>query len=96
MEIEELIRSHPSVRDVAVVGYPDERLGERACACVVMEDGNELSAPAMLEFLLEAGLTKQKLPERWLRVDHIPLSSVGKPLKAELRKLVNGTDTRAP
>src|SRR3546814_18743987 len=41
VEIEELLRGHPAVRDVAVVGYPDERLGERACACVLLGDSSE-------------------------------------------------------
>jgi acyl-CoA synthetase (AMP-forming)/AMP-acid ligase II len=88
VEIEDLIRSHPSVRDVAVVGYPDERLGERACACVVLNEGAEFSMATMVEFLLTSGLTKQKLPERYVEVAEIPLSDVGKPLKAELRKLI--------
>src|SRR3546814_20645184 len=39
VEIEELLRGHPAVRDEAVVGYPDDRLGEGACACVVIEAG---------------------------------------------------------
>lgn len=88
VEIEDLIRTHPSVRDVAVVGYPDERLGERACACVVLAAGATFSLAAMVEFLLAAGLTKQKLPEYYLEVPEIPLSDVGKPLKAKLRELL--------
>jgi len=42
----------------------------------------------MVEFLLAAGLTKQKLPEYYLEVAEIPLSDVGKPLKAKLRELL--------
>src|SRR3546814_921471 len=89
VEIEELLRGHPAVRDVAVVGYPDERLGERACACVVLEDGACFSFDEMVDHLEAQGLTRHKFPERYLEVQSIPLSSVGKPLKSELRELIS-------
>lgn len=41
-EIENLLNQHPAVAAVAIVGYPDARLGERACACVVLLPGTAL------------------------------------------------------
>ncbi|MGC5204397.1 AMP-binding enzyme, partial [Klebsiella pneumoniae] len=42
IEIEQLMYRHPAVQEVAIVGVPDERLGERACACVVLREGASL------------------------------------------------------
>jgi hypothetical protein len=81
---------HPAVREVAVVGYPDERLGERVCACVAPHPGSELSLAEIVAFLDAKGLSKHKLPEHYLEIDAIPLSDVGKPLKSKLRELLGG------
>src|SRR3546814_20469776 len=60
VEIEELLRGNPAVRDVAVVGYPDERLGERACEGVVLADGAGFSFGSGCETMEEQGLTRKK------------------------------------
>jgi acyl-CoA synthetase (AMP-forming)/AMP-acid ligase II len=86
VEVEELIRQHEQVRDVAVVGYPDERFGERACAFLLVKDGIELGLDRVAPFLLEFGLSKEKLPERVICVTELPRSPDGKILKAELRQ----------
>ena len=69
-ELEHLLHLHPKVRDVAVIGVPDELTGERACAVVVPTDP---AAPPRLDelgaHLLAAGLSKRKLPERLELVD---------------------------
>jgi non-ribosomal peptide synthetase component E (peptide arylation enzyme) len=88
-EVENLIRRHPAVADVAVVAMPDEMLIERACAYLVARAG--MSAPdvkALANFLGETGLAKFKFPERVELVDAFPVTRVGKLDKAELRRRI--------
>jgi acyl-coenzyme A synthetase/AMP-(fatty) acid ligase len=88
-EIEEFLADHPAVAAVAVVGYPDARLGERCCAVVATADG---AAPPALDdlcsFLRERGVATFQLPERLQLVDALPVTPTGKVKKAELRALV--------
>jgi acyl-CoA synthetase len=88
VEIEELLREHPAVAEAAVVGYADETLGERICACVALRDGHAFSMEDMTTFLLGKGLSRTKVPERLLEVDRIPMSDVGKPLKSKIREML--------
>lgn len=83
-EIENLILQHPSVDNVACVPYPDERLGERMCACVELRPGTELELADLVDFLLGYELAKYKLPERLEVYDAFPLSNVGKVSKKDL------------
>ncbi|HEV3226297.1 MAG TPA: AMP-binding protein [Acidimicrobiales bacterium] len=85
-ELEDNLFAHPKVADVAVIGLPDERTGERACAVVVAADAGD--APTLDElcaYLLERGLMKQKLPEQLEFIDALPRNPTGKVLKFELR-----------
>jgi acyl-CoA synthetase (AMP-forming)/AMP-acid ligase II len=87
-ELEDLLFTHPKVADVAVIGLPDARTGERACAVVVAAadpaDGPP-TLPELCEFLLAAGLMKQKLPEQLELVAALPRNPTGKIVKFELR-----------
>jgi salicylate---[aryl-carrier protein] ligase len=88
-EVENLIRSHPAVADVAVVAMPDELLIERACAYLVPRAGQ--AAPdvkALGRFLEDKGLAKFKFPERIEPLDAFPVTRVGKLDKAELRRRI--------
>ncbi|WP_051247589.1 AMP-binding protein [Nocardioides halotolerans] len=88
-EVEELLLAHPSVKDVALVGMPDPRLGERACAFVVPTPGSAPTLDELCGFLRdERGISVQKLPERLEVVDHLPVSATGKVQKVELRERV--------
>ena len=51
MEIETLLYKHPAINQVAIVAYPDERLGERGCAIVVPKPGQAIDLAAMVDFL---------------------------------------------
>lgn len=85
-ELEDILFTHPKVTDVAVVGLPDARTGERACAVVVPASADD--APTLAELchhLLEQGLMKQKLPEQLELVDALPRNPTGKVVKFELR-----------
>jgi cyclohexanecarboxylate-CoA ligase len=91
VEIETLIYQHPDVLDVAVVGYPDDRLGERACAVVVCRPETRMDLPRLSDFLLAQGMSKHFLPERIELVPALPKTMSGKIKKAELRQwLVDG------
>jgi acyl-coenzyme A synthetase/AMP-(fatty) acid ligase len=85
-ELEDLLGEHPAVASVAVVGYPDDRLGERVCAYVVPAAGAE--APTLEElndFLRERKLATQKLPERLEVTTALPMTATGKVQKHVLR-----------
>ena len=68
-EIEQLIYTHPSVDDVAIVAMPDERLGERACAFVTLVPGSKLSFSGLQRFLDEHEVSKHYWPERLEVID---------------------------
>jgi non-ribosomal peptide synthetase component E (peptide arylation enzyme) len=84
LEIETQLAEHPGVSEAAVVGYPDGRLGERACAFVVPSPGAMPSLAELSEFLLACGMAKYKLPERLEIVDALPRTPVGKVHKPTL------------
>ncbi|GAA0257785.1 cyclohexanecarboxylate-CoA ligase [Cryptosporangium japonicum] len=82
-EIEDYLLDHPAIRDVAVVGVPDDVLGERACAFVVT--AAPLTLAELSEFLLARRIAKHKLPEYVLVVDGLPRTPSGKIQKFRLR-----------
>jgi len=85
-EVEDLLFEHPQVGDVAVVGLPDDRTGERVLAVVVTAEGQEpISFETMKEHLLGKGLRKQALPEQLEFLDILPRNPTGKVVKYELR-----------
>jgi cyclohexanecarboxylate-CoA ligase len=83
-EVEEMLALFPEIDRAAVVGLPDERLGERMCACVVLHAGANLDLPTMVGRLSEAGLATYKLPERLELVDSLPTTASGKITKHEI------------
>ncbi len=89
-EVENLILAHPDVREAAVVGYPDEVMGERVCACVVPRDGRTLTLDGIKDFLRDVQrVAVFKLPEKMLVLDTLPRNPVGKILKRALREQVS-------
>lgn len=89
VEVENLLYQHPSVAQVAIVAYPDDRLGERACAVVVLQQGADFTFDEMIEFLTEAELAKNYLPERLRILDEMPTTPSGKIQKFKLRDVVS-------
>ena len=77
-EIESLLHMHPAIETAAVVGMPDVRLGERACAYVVLKPGQILAFDEMVTFLKGLGAGVLLLPERLEIVKRLPLTAAGK------------------
>lgn len=85
-EIEDILHDHPDVESIAVVAMPDERLGERPCAYVVVPtSGPTPTLEALTSFLEDAGLDRHKHPERLEVVDELPMTATGKIQKYRLR-----------
>ena len=85
-EVELLVAGHPAVAEIALVGMPDPRLGERSCAYVVPQDPQSPPTIADIRAYLEAaGLAKYKWPERLEIIDALPRTQVGKVSKVTLR-----------
>jgi len=85
-EIEEVIESMPEVREAAVVGIPDEEFGESVKACVVLEDGAELSTEEVIAYCRER-LASFKKPKQVEFLNALPKNAMGKIMKEELRKV---------
>ncbi|MBN8962413.1 MAG: AMP-binding protein [Rhizobiales bacterium] len=86
-EIENLLYKHPSVAAVAVVGYPDARLGERGCAFVVPRPGTEIDLASVQDYLRDARMAKQFWPERVEIVAELPRTASGKIQKFRLKEI---------
>ena len=90
-EVEDALFTHPKIAEAAVVGLPDDRSGERACAVVVPVDP---AVPPTLEelsdYLIGAGLMIHKVPEQLEIVAELPRNPSGKVLKHELRNHYSG------
>lgn len=85
VEVEALLYKHPAVAMVAIVAYPDARLGERACAFVVPKPGEHFDFEEMAAFLERQQLARQYFPERLEVVEALPATASGKIQKFALR-----------
>ncbi len=85
-EIEEVLYSHPSVNEAAVVGMPDEVYGENIKAFIVLAQGKEASAEEIIAYCQEK-LKRFKSPKEVVFLEALPKSLVGKILRKELRKM---------
>lgn len=88
LEVEGLLRTHPSIIDCAVVGVPDATWGEEVVAVVVTADP-ELTIDAVRDFARDH-LAPYKLPRRLVRVDELPRNAMGKTVKPELKAMLSG------
>jgi cyclohexanecarboxylate-CoA ligase len=87
-EIEDLLLRHPQVRGVVLVGLPDPRLGEIACACVIPESGELLTLEQVRAFLSNERVTRSFWPERVECMDEFPMTPSGKVQKFRLREML--------
>ena len=93
-EIEQVISKHPAVQECAVIGIPDDKWGE-AVKAVVQLKPNGVCAPDELLALVKSELGSVKTPKSIDFIDQLPRSTVGKVLKAEIRKPYWGGQARA-
>lgn len=84
-EIENYLLRHESLHDVAIISVPDEYLGERSCAVVVIRTGSNVKALDLKYFLRSLGLADFKLPDRIYFVNELPKTPAGKVDKKKLR-----------
>ena len=91
-EVEALLGQHPEVKDVAVVGLPDDKWGERVAAAVVRREGSELSAEALIDWTRDR-LAGFKRPRQvvFLATDEMPRNATGKILHRVLRDILSDT-----
>ena len=85
-EIEEFIYTHPDVKDVQVVGVPDEKYGEEAMAWIVLKDGKSMDEKTMHDYIA-SHMARHKIPRYIKFVDDFPMNAAGKVLKYRMREM---------
>ena len=88
VQIEDFLRTHPAIRDAAVIGLPDQRLGEIAAAIISVKNGMELSDAEVESFCL--ALPRYKRPRKIIFAD-VPRNPTGKIEKPKLRQIYGGS-----
>ena len=91
-EVEDLLADHPGIAEIAVVGLPDERTGERACAVIVPAGAARPDVASLLALLESKGVAKFKVPEQVVIWDALPKNDAGKILKHQIRVALTKVD----
>ncbi|GLZ42191.1 AMP-binding protein [Actinokineospora sp. NBRC 105648] len=89
-ELEDLLLAHPAVAQAAVIGLPDELLGEQVCAVIVASEQGPPKLKVLKAHLVALGVARFKLPDRLVVLDEFPLTAVGKISKRELVERLSG------
>jgi 3-phosphoshikimate 1-carboxyvinyltransferase len=89
-EMEQLLSDHPAIAEIAIVAMPDPRLGERACAFVVLRKNSRLDFDQMQHYLYACQASKYFWPERLEIVESLPRTPSGKIQKYRLREMAQG------
>ena len=84
-EIEEFIYTHPKVKDVQVIGVPDEQYGEEIMACIILKDGEEMTEAEMKAYINDH-MARHKVPRYIDFVTEFPMNVAGKILKYKMRE----------
>ncbi len=85
MEIEEFIYTNPKVKDVQVIGVPDQQYGEEIMACVILKEGETMTEEELKDFV-RTHMAKHKTPKYVDFVDEFPMNAAGKILKYKMRE----------
>ncbi|WP_067889502.1 class I adenylate-forming enzyme family protein [Nocardia vaccinii] len=86
LEVEAVLITHPAVSDVAVIGVPDDRTGEKVCAVIVPEPDRDITLRSLVDHCRAHRLSRHKHPERLEVIDALPRNTAGKVLKNVLRE----------
>jgi non-ribosomal peptide synthetase component E (peptide arylation enzyme) len=84
-EVEDILIGHPDIAEIAIVGLPDARTGERACAVIVSRNPPGPEVASLGAFLDAQGVAKFKIPEQVILWDALPKNDAGKVLKHQIR-----------
>ena len=84
-EIEEFIYTHPKVKDVQVIGVPDEQYGEEIMACIILKDGESMTADEMKAYIRDH-IARHKVPKYIDFVTEFPMNAAGKIQKFKMRE----------
>jgi len=87
VEIEGLLLKHPAIKGVSIVGFPDLRLGERACAFVVLRETSAFTLNELQDYMAASKVAKQYWPEKVEVVDQLPVTPSGKIQKFKLKEI---------
>jgi len=91
-EIEDILVDHPGIAEIAVVGLPDTRTGERACAVIVPTDQARPDVASLRSFLQAQGVATFKAPEQVVIWEQLPRNDAGKVLKHQIQAALTETD----
>ncbi|HZC11711.1 MAG TPA: AMP-binding protein [Mycobacterium sp.] len=91
-EIEDILIDHPGIAEIAVVGLPDARTGERACAVIVPTDQARPDVVGLRSFLQAQGVATFKAPEQVVIWEQLPRNDAGKVLKHQIQAALMETD----
>lgn len=91
-EVEDRLHAHPAVLDAAVVGLPDEVLGEMACACIVPVEGAIVTGEEIKDFCREV-MADYKVPDLVRFLDSFPLTGSGKVRRVELARMISAEES---
>ena len=91
-EIEDILIGHPGIAEIAIVGLPDSRTGERACAVVVPNDQPQPDVDSLRVFLQSQGVATFKAPEQVVIWEALPRNDAGKVLKHQIQAALTTTD----
>ncbi len=84
VEVERVLSQHPAVREVAVIGLPDDKWGESGCAVISLNEGYRATSTEVLQFCADK-LAKYKIPKRVEFMPNLPKGDSGKILKREIK-----------
>jgi acyl-CoA synthetase (AMP-forming)/AMP-acid ligase II len=87
-EVEDILIGHPGIAQIAIVGLPDARTGERACAVIVAKHAQGPDVASLRDFLEGQGVAKFKVPEQVVLWDALPKNDAGKVLKHQIRAVL--------
>lgn len=91
-EIEDILAGHPDIVEIAIVGLPDTRTGERACAVIVPKAAPGPDVDSLRDFLVDYGVAKFKVPEQVVIWESLPKNDAGKVLKHQIRATLTKAD----